>query len=241
MEITYVLYLLLIGIGAGFVQRVSGFGLGIFAMLFLPHFMPTHTAASAISTLITCGITGYNAIKYKNHIPYKTTLPLACAALITIPIAVYFSVRIPAEIFKAILGVVLICLSIYFLFFTNRVKVKPTIRNGLLAGGIGGTLTGLFSTGGPPVVLYLTHATNSNTAYFAGIQFYFCLTSIYATIIRIINKIFTPELFVYALIGFVGCLIGNALGTLVFDRLDGKKLKKIIYIGMIISGVLMIL
>ena len=47
------LYLVLIGIGAGFVQRVSGFGLGIFAMMFLPYFTPTPVAAT-ISTLFSC-------------------------------------------------------------------------------------------------------------------------------------------------------------------------------------------
>lgn len=39
-----------IGIGGGFVQRVSGFGLGIFVMMFLPHLLPSHTAAAAISS-----------------------------------------------------------------------------------------------------------------------------------------------------------------------------------------------
>ena len=46
-EVLHGIFLVLIGMGAGFVQRVSGFGMGIFAMLFLPHFMPSHTAAAA--------------------------------------------------------------------------------------------------------------------------------------------------------------------------------------------------
>ena len=35
MNICSVLFLVMIGIGAGFVQRVSGFGLGIFAIIFI--------------------------------------------------------------------------------------------------------------------------------------------------------------------------------------------------------------
>ena len=73
-ELLQGLLLVLIGMGAGFVQRVSGFGLGIFAMLFLPHFMPDHTAAAAISSLFSCATTSYNALRYRKAVSYKTAL-----------------------------------------------------------------------------------------------------------------------------------------------------------------------
>ena len=170
------LFLVLIGMGAGFVQRVSGFGLGIFAMLFLPHFMPSHTAAAAISSLFACLTATYNAIRYRKDIAYKTAFPMICAALISIPIAVHFSAVVSGNMFQVLLGVVLIILSLYFMFFNKNIRIKPTLMNGVLAGALGGTLGGLFSTGGPPAVLYLNSATNDNMIYFATIQFYFCFT-----------------------------------------------------------------
>jgi uncharacterized membrane protein YfcA len=54
MEPLHFLYVILVGFGAAFVQRVSGFGLGIFTMMFLPHFMPSHTAAATISCIFSC-------------------------------------------------------------------------------------------------------------------------------------------------------------------------------------------
>ena len=39
--------------------------------------------------------------------------------------------------------------------------------------------------------------------------------------------------------GVAGCLVGDFIGKKVFDKLDSDKLKKIIYIGMIISGIVM--
>lgn len=65
MEPLHIFFLVIIGIGAGFVQRVSGFGLGIFAMMFLPHFMPSHTAAATISTLFSCVTSTYNAVRHR--------------------------------------------------------------------------------------------------------------------------------------------------------------------------------
>lgn len=241
MEAWEYILLALIGLGGGFIQRVSGFGLGIFVMLFLPHFLPSHTAAATISCLFSCGTSTYNAIKYRKNIPIKTVLPLLIAAGITIPIAVCFAVWVPKSFFEVLLGAVLILLSLYFLFFSKRISIKPTVVNGLLAGGIGGALNGLFSTGGPPIVLYLTHATDNNMAYFAAIQFYFSLTNIYATAMRAVSGAITAEILIYAAIGVIGCMVGDSLGKLVFDKLNAEKLKLIIYIGMIISGILMII
>lgn len=243
MEIELILAILIavVGLGASFVQRVSGFGLGIFAMLFLPYLLPTPVASATVSCLFSCGTSTYNAIKYRKNVPYKTVLPLLISAMIIIPVAVAFSAAVPDRIFEILLGAILILLSAYFLFFDSKIKFTPSILKGTLCGALGGALNGLFSTGGPPVVLYMTHATSDNKAYFAGIQFYFAITNIYATVMRAINGLVTLELLVYSAIGMLGCLVGDLLGRMVFDKLDGKKLKLIIYIGMIVSGALMII
>ena len=236
----YCVYLILIGIGAGFVQRVSGFGLGIFAMVFLPHFMPAQNAA-AISCLFSCVTSSYNAIRYRRNIAYRTALPMVAAALVVIPLAVYFSKLIPGNRFHILLGIVLILLSLYFLVCNNRIQIAPTARNGVLAGAVGGTLNGLFSTGGPPIVLYLSCATTDKEIYFATIQFYFCFTNLYATAMRLVNGMINGEILLLAAIGVIGCMTGDGIGRIVFNKMDSAKLKRIIYIGMIISGIMMIL
>ncbi len=239
INIWHLIFLILIGLGAGFVQRVSGFGLGIFAMLFMPYFIPT-TSATAISSLFSCGTSSYNAICYRKNIPFKTVLPLICSALVTIPVAVSLSAYVPKDVFKIILGAVLIVLSIYFIFFNRKLTIKPTILNGVIAGAVGGALGGLFSTGGPPIVLYLTHATDDKERYFAGIQFYFCFSNIYATITRIFKGIIDWTVLLYAVVGFAGCMLGDFVGKFFFNKLDPEKFKLVIYIGMIVSGIIMI-
>ena len=241
MELIDAILLVIVGVGAGFVQRVSGFGLGIFAMLFLPYFLPSHTAAATIVGICSTVTSSYNAVKYRKDIPYKTVLPLLCAALVSIPVAVYFSARVEKGIFEILLGAVLILLSIYFLFFNKRLRIKATVFNGAVAGTLSGVLNGLFSTGGPPAVLYLTHATSTNMAYFAGIQFYFGLTNIYATLMRAIGGLLTLDVLLLSVFALFGCMAGDFLGKAVFDKLDGEKLKLVIYIGMIVSGMLMII
>ncbi len=234
------LLIILVGIGGAFIQRVSGFGLGIFAMMFLPHLFPAHTAAAAVSSLFSCCTNSYNAVKYRKDIAYKTALPMIVSALLTITVAVPFADALPKAVFKTLLGTVLILLSLYFLFLGKRLTVKPTVTNGLIAGSLGGTLGGLFATGGPPAVLYMTAAAPDKNVYFATIQFYFTCTNLYATAVRALNGQITAEILISAAVGLLGCIIGDFLGSLVFDKLDGQKFKAVIYVGMIISGILML-
>ncbi len=226
--------------GGGFVQRVSGFGLGIFIMLFLPYLTPEIAIAATISCLFSCGTSSYNAVKYIKKVNFRLILPILCASMTILPFVLYFSASMPQRLFEYILGAVLIVLSIYFLFFNDRIKMGKSVKNGIVLGALGVALNGLFSTGGPPVVLYLSQVASDNIEYFAGIQFYFAVTNIFATILRAFNGLVTLQALSTAAIGFLGCMLGDLIGNCVFDKLDGKKLKLVIYIGMIISGVLMI-
>lgn len=241
INLTHCVLLIGICIGAGFIQRVSGFGLGIFVMMFLPHFLSSHTAAVAISSLFSCATSTYNAIRYRKSIAYKTVLPMVVATLVCIPVAVHYAHRVSGKIFQILLGGVLILMSLFFLFFSKRIRMKPNLSNGILAGALGGTLNGLFSTGGPPAVLYLSSATADNITYFATIQFYFCFSNLYATAMRAFNGTIDGYILFHAAVGMIGCMAGDRMGKQIFDRLDSDKLKRIIYIGMIISGILLFL
>ena len=231
--------IILVGIGAGFVQRVSGFGLCIFAMLFLPYILPSHTAAAAVSCLFSVYLSTYNAVRYRKYINYKMVWPMFIASAVTIPIAVRFSSRVSAEVFSYLLGGVLILLSVYFLFFNQKIKFKPTTAGGVLSGALGGILGGLFSTGGPPVVLYLSQATPDKMVYFATIQFYFCLSDTYASLTRAVSGVLTWQILLWGVVGIVGLALGDIIGKRVFDKLNSEMVKRVIYIGMIISGILM--
>lgn len=241
IETEQILIIFLITAVGGFIQRVTGFGFGIFVMLFFPYILKTHTSAAAISTLVSSCISAYNAIMYRKKVPYKATVPLLLSALVTIPVAVRLSVLVTGDFFNKVLGVLLICLSIWFLFFSDRVKIKPSVKNGIISGGLAGVLTGLFSTGGPPVVLYLVNAFSDNLSYFAATQFFFGLTGIYSTAVRAISGIITSEVLVFSAVGFAGSIVGNLFGKLVFEKLNKQRLRQIIYIGMIISGIIMVL
>ena len=238
--IQYILTVLVMG-GGAFVQRVTGFGMGIFAMLFLPYFFPSHGMAAAVIGLVNCAGSVYNAVRHRKHIRLRLMLPMVGTALALIPLAVYWSASLPQSVMKRLLGVVLVALSIWFLFFSKRVHMKPTIPNGMAAGAVSGLLNGMFTTGGPPAVLYLIHATSDKLVYFATIQAFFAFTNSFSSVNRALNGLITLPVLALAAVSMAGWGLGNTLGSRVFEKLDAERLRRIVYYGMVVSGVLMIL
>ena len=226
--------------GGAFVQRVTGFGMGIFAMLFLPYFLPSYGMSVAVMGMVSSVGATYNALHHRKNVRLKLMLPLVGAAMVVIPMAVYLSASLPQGVLKRLLGAVLVVLSIWFLFFSKRVHLKPTLPNGLAAGAVAGLLNGLYNAGGPPAVLYLIHATSDKSVYFATIQAFFAATNTFSTINRALNGLINGQVLLLAAAAMVGWGAGNTLGSRVFEKLDADRLRTIVYYGMIISGVLMI-
>ena len=241
LDVWLVLALIGVGMGAAFIQRVSGFGSGIFSMIFLPYLFGNTVTAAAVSGMWSTATTVFNAIRHRKNIDFKLILPIIIPAMIMVTLSVQLSKSVSSGIMMIVLGGVLIALSIYFLLFSQNIRLRASTPGGIAIGTTGGILSGLFSTGGPPVVLYLSSIISDKMIYFATIQGYFAITDLYGLGTRVFSGIVTWQVLVYAAIGWIGSLIGNTLGGLVFNKINAQTLKKIIYVGMIVSGAIMIL
>lgn len=241
LDVWLIIALIAVSAGSAFIQRVSGFGSGIFSMLWLPYLFGNTVTAAAVSGLWSCATTVFNAVKYRKSIDFKTIIPIIIPAIAMVTLTVQFSKKASSALMMTILGCVLIALSLYFLFFSQKIRLKASVGGGIAVGTLGGTLSGLFSTGGPPVVLYLSGIIEDKVIYFATIQGYFAITDLYGVGTRIFSGIINWNVLLLAAIGWVGSLTGNILGGLVFKKLNAQRLKQVIYVGMIVSGILMII
>ena len=57
---------------------------------------------------------------------------------------------------------------------------------------------------------------------------------------RALNGLITREILLLSVLGLAGWWIGDRVGTKVFARLNPERLRRVIYIGMIASGILML-
>lgn len=220
------------------IQRVTGFGFGIFAMIFLARIINVYGQANALSGLLSFTSTLIVALSYAKKVDWRNLIfPCIGFAVISVP-SILLMKKLDNSALLIMLGVALILLSIYMFFFSSKVKIKPNPFTGLAAGGFSGVLGGIFSMGGPPVVIYFMQSEGEDKEkYLATIQMYFLLSNIYGTTVKAINGFITKEVLILAAFGTVGMIAGIFIGKLIFKKLRPDILRKVVYGFMAVAGV----
>ncbi|MBQ3656068.1 MAG: sulfite exporter TauE/SafE family protein [Bacteroidales bacterium] len=228
----------LLSFAGSFVQRVCGFGFGIFIMTILPYLMPTYQEATALSgflSLIQSGLVLITIRKYLNIRNLYVIFPSFC-------VFSFFAIKFVSVsddgVLKIILGTVLILLAVYFLFFSKRAVVTPTLKWQVSLGGLSGIMGGLFGMHGPAAVVYFLSCEKSKEHYLAIAQAYFVITNIYMSFFRAGYGFVTANVGLSLLYALPGIFLGIYFGKKVFERINAQTLKKIIYYYMILAGIL---
>lgn len=243
--ITIVLILFFASMAASFIQRVSGFGFGIFIMTILPYIMPSYGESTTLSGLLALTQSAVVAIQMRKYIVWKRVLPILAAFMVTAFIAVncvgYVTKSGGTTIMMHVLGVTLIVLSIYFFFFSSKIHVSQSVPMQVSMGSISGVMGGFFGMQGPPAVLYFVQSEPDKNYYAAQTQLYFVTGNLFMTAVRSQNGFLTPAVGEAYLFAIFAVAIGTYIGTKVFNRIPGAKLRKVIYGYMAISGVIALL
>lgn len=230
--------IVLMSFGAAFVQRVSGFGFGIFIMTVLPYILPSYGEATTLSGLLASVTSAIISYRMRNYIQWKRLLPMLVTFCVVSFFAVLFVASAGDGLMRKILGGILIFASIWFLWLNEKVRVPANMPMQICMGTLSGILGGLFGMQGPPVVLYYIATLKSKEEYMAILQVYFFMGNVFMTICRARCGFLTETVLTNWCYGILAVLLGTWVGTLVFKRLSMPVLRKIIYIYMAISGLI---
>lgn len=228
--------LFLLSIGASFVQRTTGFGFGIFIMTMLPSIMPSYGEATTLSGILAMTTSLIIVIQKHNYIVWHRLFPILFTFIFVSIGAVFVLKKMEYGILNLLLGITLIAVSIYFFFFSKRIKVKPTKIIQLTTGTISGLMGGFFGMQGPPAVLYFVSSEPDKDHYMAMTQAYFLIGNMIMTFARAYNGFFTSDVTTGYIYGLAGILLGNVTGAYVFRYISGSLLRYIIYAYIGISG-----
>ena len=99
---------------AGLIQAVTGFGAGVFMMMFFPVFFPL-LSASALSSSICMMIAGGIAWRYRKYCRFQLTLFPAAIYILASSVAMSFAPSMPTDLLKKVFGFFLVILSVYFM------------------------------------------------------------------------------------------------------------------------------
>lgn len=237
MDTSCILLLVAFCFGAAFVQRVSGFGFGIFIMTILPSIMPSYGEATTLSGILAASQSIIIAISMRRYISWRNLIPILITFVIVSYFAIQFITAIEDEILKRILGIILIATSIYFFLFSDKIHVKANLPIQVSMGTLSGLMGGLFAMQGPPAVLYFTASERDKENYIATTQVYFLIGNIMMTIFRAQNGYLTLSVGIGYAYAICAAYMGNLCGKMIFDKISSKTLRKIIYAFIAISGI----
>jgi len=223
------------------VQSITGFGFGSIMMAVMPYFMANYLQVAALSTLCGTSMSAMVALKNFKNANFRVILPLFSGYIVSCAVAVRVSKGFDGETLTKALGAILILVSIYFVFFNNKIKIKPTFKNGVIAGMIGGAGSALFSISGPPTVIYMLAAVEDKDVYRSSMLTFFTMAGVYSTAVRIANGIFTVQMVQLWLMALVALALGAYIGSKIFHMVNADLLKKLIYGYMAVSGITMLI
>ena len=234
------LYIFLLSIGASFVQRTTGFGFGIFIMTMLPFFLPSYGEATALSGLLAMTTSLPIVWRLRRFICWQRLWVILLTFVVVSAVAIFWLTSIEDRLLHIILGCTLVLTSIYFVVFSQRIKLPATRSVQIGAGGLSGLMGGFFGMQGPPAVLYFISSEPSKEHYMAMAQTYFLIGNAMMTLVRLYNGFVTPAVLDGYLYGIGGVAIGTMLGAYVFSRIPTRLFRYIVYAYIGISGLVML-
>ena len=239
MGLSQVAIALLVAFISSLIQSSCGFGYGIVSVAVLPFVLP-YPQAVALSSIGSGIMSAIVAIRNHRKLRFDVLWPCTLTSSVIVVAAVIFSVGKSNVVLTRVLGALLILLSLYFFFFSEKVRVKPTMVNGLVIGFISGVGAGFFSIGGPPVVVFLLSALDNKEEYRSTIAVQFTCSAIIGTVTRLIKGIITPQLLQTAAFSVIPIVLGIWAGGYFFRLMNEKTLRRVVYAFMAVSGVFML-
>lgn len=236
MDLLFIAFIALIG---SFIQSASGFGYAILCMALGSLILPFRVV-TIVEVITAFAMVLYISIKLYKHINFKLMLFPLISSLAASTLGVFTLMASTETLMRRVLGVALIVLSIYFIFFSAKIRIKPTPINGLIAGAISGFFGGLFNIGGPPIVAYFLSVTDDKMEYNATLQCYFAFTTVYIFFMHLFLGNVTGEVIKYSLVGLIGVGLGVGGGLNFFKKLSLNTIKKMVYSFMVIAGLYML-
>lgn len=236
---TLPLFLALVSFGAAFLQSAIGFGAAIVMINLLPLYLtPARSILLAQTTCIAFSL--LIIARYRRFVRRDVLLPALAPSLLCAVAATAFSRGLDTRAMTLLLGILFLLLSAYFLRYAGRIHIAPSPKTGMLTGALSGLMNGMFSAGGPPIVLYMSPALPDKREYLATIQIFFLTSNIASFLVRIATGMVSSDDLSAIILCAISGLAGSATALAVTGKVRGALLTRLIALFIGINGLSMI-
>ena len=237
----YLFYILLFIVAFLYASVGHGGASGYIALMLLYGIAPAIVKPTALLLNLFVSSVSFLQFYRGRHFNWKMFLPFALAS---IPMAYLGAkMKLNGDIYKIILGVLLLIPVIRLLFFRNTAdkELKPAnLYLSLLIGGAIGLLSGMIGIGGgiilSPVLLLLKWANQKQAAAISALFIF--VNSLSGLIAQLSDGItFSTSMYAYVVVAFGGGICGAYFGALKFNQ---TVLKNVLGVVLLIAALKLI-
>ena len=224
-------WIALIMFAASLVQALSGFGLAMVGMPLLVTLVGVRTATplmAALSVFVQIPM----LIRYRHEVDWRAVLRLGLAMVVGVPLGVLALKRVDPTIVSTLLGVIVIGYALYALVVPELPRLT---RPGwaIPFGFVAGLLSGAYSTGGPPLIVYGDASRWEREAFKGNLQAIFMMAVATQLVSHGLAGNLTPEVGRDLLMGLPGMALGIPAG-LALDKVVNTALFRKIVLGLLV-------
>ncbi|RJE79843.1 sulfite exporter TauE/SafE family protein [Paracoccus sp. JM45] len=225
-------------LAAGFLRGVTGFGFALAAVPLYSLSVPPIEAV-ILAQMLQIAAAPTDIIQNHKIIDRKALRLLCIGALVFTPVGAYFATRLPPDIMRLAIAVVV-------LLGLAALMAKVNIRDGkgpaVTAGAFAGLLGGLAAMPGPPAVAYFLGRAGDKRTSRASLLLFFAFTAIIALLsLAIGSDVLHWGMLLVAASCYPALLIGNWAGTQLFKRLGDGHYRiaalGVLFISAVLTGV----
>jgi uncharacterized membrane protein YfcA len=192
--------------------------------------------AVPLVTLVAICVEFTLLLRFRRALNLRAVARLALAALMGIPIGLFALKNVDDHIILRLLGVVIAGYAAYGLLNLTL----PAIQSQRWAYGFGfmsGILTGLYNTGGPPLVIYGTCRRWSPDEFRGNLQGIFIITSCLTIAGHALSHNYTAAVWQHFLAAVPAVLAGLLIGFFAGRHINPATFRKIVLVLLLILGV----
>jgi uncharacterized protein len=224
---------------ASFVMGLAGFGIGLVALAFLPFVMSPVTAI-VLTTLYALVFSLAILAPLRGEIRPVQLTQLLIGTVLGTPLGVWGLAVLPAAVINRLIGVVLIGMTaLEWWRLGPRHLVAPAWGYG--AGMLAGVMGGAVGTPGPPVILYAAAQEWNPRTVKANLLAFFVVNQAVILAGYWWADLFGADVLRLAVWLALPALTGVAAGVAVFNRIDARRFRQVVFAVLFVSGVVLLL
>jgi uncharacterized membrane protein YfcA len=224
---------------ASFGQGLAGFGIGLVSLAFLPFLMEPATAV-VLMTVYAAVFTVVIFIPLRRDFTLHGMTELVVGTIVATPAGVWLLAGLPPDVLKRLIGLVL--LAIVALEWLGLYPARLKGRGwGFGAGLVAGLIGGAVGTPGPPVILYAAAQEWSPRTVKANIQAFLIVNQALILIGYWWAGLLGREVGRLTALYAVPAVLGLAAGMLLFTRLDRVRFRRVVFVVLFVSGLVLLL